>query len=372
MVYLDNAATTPLTNDMKDYLLSIMDQYGNPSSMYGLGQNTSRLISKSKKIVSEFINADIENLFFTCGGSASNTMGIKGYYQKNNCYILYSPIAHKSILKCVQSCGKTIPIDVDKNGFIIIKELERYCMNYPRSLVVIDYANSEIGSIQNIKQIIEIAHFYKCIVYLDCTASISTIPLDVKSFDIDMCGFSAHKLGALKGCGVLYKKENIDIEPLIYGSQEDGLFGGTENVFGIASLGKAIELHDYSIVSNENRNYIYNYIINNIPDSYLIGSLDNRLAHNLYICFRGIDGESLVMLLDMYDIQVSTGSACNGGNLSASSALATIGMNKEDVHSCIRISFNGKENKEELDYVCKTLKQCVYMLKNILNKENLL
>lgn len=182
-----------------------------------------------------------------------------------------------------------------------------------------------------------------------------------------MIGFSAHKLGALKGIGVLYKKASIELEPLIYGSQEKGLFGGTENIIGIASLGEAVKYIDYSSISSENRDYVYDYILKNIPDSYLVGTPigAERLPHNLYICFKRIQGESLMILLDMNDIQVSTGSACNSGNPQASKALTTIGMDEEDIHSCIRITFSGKETKEELDIVNEQLKKCVSQLRDL-------
>ena len=227
-----------------------------------------------------------------------------------------------------------------------------------------DYSNSEIGTIQDVKRIIEITHSYDGIVMLDCTGSIPTIPLDVKDLDVDMAVFSAHKLGALKGCGVLYKKENIELEPLVYGSQEQGMFAGTENVLGIASLGKAIESYDYSFISSKNRDYVYGYIIKEIPDSYLVGTpFEQRLPHNLYMCFKGIQGESLMILLDMNGIQVSTGSACTSNDLQPSSTLTAIGMDKEDINSCIRMTFSN-ETKEELDYVCSKLKECVERLRD--------
>ena len=228
-----------------------------------------------------------------------------------------------------------------------------------------DYANSEIGTIQDVKKIIDLVHFYNGVVYLDCTGSISQIPVDVNNLSVDMLGFSGHKIHALKGVGVLYKKENIELEPLVYGSQEQGLFGGTESVINIASLGKAIELYDYSSISSKNRDYVYDYIIKKIPDSYLVGApFEHRLPHNLYMCFKGVQGESLMILLDMNGIQVSTGSACNSGNPQPSSTLTAIGMDKEDINSCIRMTFSD-ETKEELDYVCSKLKECVERLRNL-------
>lgn len=366
-VYLDNSATTPLTDSVKKYLISILDEWGNPSSLHSQGTKPRKIISEARKSVAKFINANSDDIYFTSGGSASNTLAIRGYFLRNVCMILYSPIAHKSIIKCTDNCGLLgLPLKVNKEGFIDIHGLETSLRSLNKALVVIDHANSEIGTIQNIDEIIKITHLYNGIVYLDCTGSIPTIPIDVKKLDIDMLGFSGHKLGGLKGCGVLYKKKNIELEPLVYGSQEKGLIGGTENVLGIASLGKAVESYDYSSISSANRDYVYDYIIKNIPGSYLVGASiesGNRLPHNLFICFKGIEGESLLILLDMNGIQVSTGSACTSGDLTPSTTLVAIGMDENDIHSCIRMTF-GNETKEELDYVCKTLKQCVEKLRN--------
>ena len=365
-VYLDNSATTKLTPQVKQYIIELLDKFQNPSSLYQSGVDVKQIIEQSRKNIAKFINADAENIIFTSGGSASNTLGIKGYVQKNSCCILYSPIAHKSILKCVESCKNAIPLEVDSNGFIDVDKLDKLLnVIYYRPFVIIDYANSEIATIQDVKRIIEVVHSYDGIAMLDCTGSIPTIPLDVKDLDVDMAVFSAHKLRALKGCGVLYKKPTIKLEPLVYGSQENGLFSGTENVLGIASLSKSAENYDYSSISSANRDYVYNYIVNNIPDSYLIGAPigEHRLPYNLYMCFKGIQGESLMILLDMNDIQVSTGSACTSGSLQPSTTLTAIGMNKDDMNSCIRLSFSGNETKEELDYVCKKLKECVEQLR---------
>lgn len=365
-IYLDNAATTPLTPQVKQYIIELLDQYANPSSLYQIGVDTRQIIEQARNNVAEFINGKSENIIFTSGGSASNTLAVRGYVQKHNCTVLYSPIAHKSIIKCIKSIKNAYPLKVNKYGQIDFDDLKEWLDSRSgKFFVALDYANSEIGTVQDINKIIDLVHFYNGVVYLDCTGSISQIPIDVNKLGVDMLGFSGHKIHALKGVGVLYRKENIELEPLVYGSQEQGLFAGTENVLGIASLSKAIELYDYSSISSNNRDYVYDYIIREIPDSYLIGTpFEHRLPHNLYMCFKRIQGESLMILLDMNDIQVSTGSACTSNDLQPSSTLTAIGMDKEDINSCIRMTFSD-ETKEELDYVCSKLKECVKRLRNL-------
>lgn len=364
-IYLDNAATTPLTPAIKQYIIELLDQFYNPSSLYQSGIDTRQIIEQARSNVAKFINGKSENIIFTSGGSASNTLAIRGYVQKHNCTVLYSPIAHKSIIKCVESIKNAYPLKVNKYGQIDFDDLKEWLDSRSgKFFVALDYANSEIGTVQDVNKIIDLVHFYNGVVYLDCTGSISQIPVDVNNLGVDMLGFSGHKIHALKGVGVLYRKENIELEPLVYGSQEQGLFAGTENVLGIASLSKAIELYDYSSISSDNRNYAYDYIINNISNSYLIGALfEHRLPHNLYMCFKGIQGESLMILLDMNDIQVSTGSACTSNDLQPSSTLTAIGIDKEDISSCIRMTFSN-ETKEKLDYVCSKLKECVERLRD--------
>lgn len=366
-IYLDNAATTKLSDSMKDYLMSILDCYGNPSSPYSISDKSRQIISNARKTVAKFINANTEDIYFTPSGSASNTLAIRGYYLKHNCCILYSPIAHKSILKCVNSCKYAFPLKVDNNGFIDFQDLKEWIdTRNIKPFVIIDFSNSEIGTTQDIKKIIELIHFYNGIIYLDCTGSIPYIPLDVKELNADMIGFSAHKIGGLKGCGVLYKKKNIELEPLIYGSQEHGLIGGTENILGIASLGKAVKDYDYSSISSDDRDYVYNFIVQNVENSYIVGASiesGNRLPHNLFVCFKGVEGESLMILLDMNGIQISTGSACNNYSKDLSSALLAIGMNKNDINSCVRLTFGNELKKDELLYVCNTIKKCVNQLR---------
>lgn len=365
-MYLDNASTTPLLPEVKDYIISILDNYQNPSSLYQSGSHSKQIIAKARVNVANFINANPGDIIFTSGGSASNTLMIKGYVQKNDCMVFYSPIAHKSVLKCVESLEYKTPLKVDRRGYINIEVLEHLLKQTTmKKLVVIDYANSEIGTIQDVQKIIEVCHNNEAMVYLDCTGSIGQIPVDVKELNVDAIGFSAHKLNALKGTGVLYKKSNIELEPLVYGSQEHGLFGGTENIIGIAALGKAVENYDYSSINSNARDRVLDYILRNILGSYLIGDISNRLPHNLYICFKNVQGESLMILLDMNDIQVSTGSACTSGDLTPSTTLTAIGMDEDDMNSCIRITFSGNETNEELDNFCEILNKNVSLLRSL-------
>lgn len=365
-MYLDNAATTPLTHEVKDYIISLLDIYQNPSSVYRAGVNAKQIISNARNNIAKFINASSDDIIFTSSGSASNSLGIKGYCEKNNCNILYQPTCHKSIIKCVEHMKKAYPLKVDSQGFIDIQDLKEWLDTSEKYLVVIEYANSEIGTIQNVNSIVKLCHFYNAKVYIDCTGSISQIPVDVKELEADMIGFSGHKIHSLKGIGVLYKKSDIQLEPLIYGVQNNGLFAGTENFLGIASLGKTVENYSYSFISSKNRDYVYDYISKNILDSYLIGAdLEHRLPHNLYVCFKGVDGESLMALLDNNNIQVSTGASCNSGILTSSSTLTAIKMEIEDQHSCIRTTFNGEETEESLKYFCNKLNDSVKILRMI-------
>lgn len=371
--YLDNAATTALSSEMKEYLIDNLDFFGNPSSVHSEGVKVNRLLKEVREKVAMFIGADTsESVYFTSSGSASNTLGIQGYALANECSIFYSPTAHKSILKTIDNLGSfyninTIELKVDHQGDIDVEYLYRvFNAVEGRALVVVEYANSEIGTIQNIKAISDIVHSYEGKLFVDCTGSISSIPLDVVDLDIDIATFSAHKIGALKGVGMLYKKTNITMLPLVFGSQEQGLFAGTENVLGILSLGKAIDLMDYRKTSH-NRDFVWN-IIKDINDVSLVGAslYENRLINNLYVYVKGVQGGDFTALMDdLYKIQISTGSACNNGSPTPSPTALAIGLSEEDANSCVRISFRGNETKDELREFCKNFSTCIKMLRDL-------
>lgn len=364
-VYLDYAASAPLSKTTKDYLVALLDTFCNPNALRFPGEQADKILSDARRSVGKLLHADAETIYFTSGAAASTALAIHGYLAKHNCYILYTPTAQAPVLGYVRNYKRRYPVPVDCNGLILFKHLQRLLAKacFP-PFVIMDYANLEIGTVQNVKEIISLVHSYNGVVLLDCTASISSVPVDVKALNVDMLVFCADKLGALAGCGVLYKKADIELKSLLYNSQETGLVGEAPNLLGIAALGKVCESYDYALVSSKSRDYVYQYIVNNIPGSFAVGSLRRRLPNNLYLCFQGIAGEALALLLDMQHIQVASGSSCGGGRLLGSPTLSAIGMDQNDMQSCIRMTFSSRETQQELDYVCSTLKKCVSALRN--------
>ncbi len=375
-ICLDNAATTPLSNASKEYLISILNKWGNPSSLHSLGMEAKQIISKARLSVANFINADPEEIYFVPSGSAGNTLAVKGLTSEdpllNQYEVFYSPTAHKSMAKACESCMYNKKLKVNSVGKIDLTYLDDILPEYHvwTPLVCIEAGNSEIGTINDVIEIGSITHKHNGILAVDATGYIPSykINMDLWKNYVDLLIFSGHKLHALKGIGVLWKRSGIELNPLIYGTQERSIVGGTENVLGIASLGKAVEEYNYSSISSSDRDYVYHSIIKNIPDSYLIGASiesGDRLPQNLYMCFKGVEGESLMILLDMNGIQVSTGSACNSKSVFVSDTLSAIGLNKKDINSCIRLSFGEMLQETDLDYVCRTLKECVEKLRNL-------
>lgn len=375
-IYLDHAAAAPLSETVKQHLISILDLFGNPSSLHSAGKSAAQIISRSRYSIADFLSARPEDIYFTPSGSGSNTLAIRGLTsdnpQKNQYEVFYSPTSHNSMLKACESCLNHKALKVDSIGKIDPTYLEDILAKHSirRPLVCIEAAGSELGTIQNVTDIGEIVHRRGGILIVDATGYIPSyrVNMEIWKRHIDILTFSGHKLRALKGVGVLWKREDIRLKPLIYGSQQSGLIAGTENVLGIASLGKAVQEYDYSRISSAGRDYVYHYAINNIPHCRLVGApieSKDRLPCNLCMCFPGVEGESLMFLLDMNGIQVSTGSACNNLSREASHALYAIGMREPDIHSCIRMSFCGRETTEELTYVCDKLKHCVDTLRKL-------
>lgn len=377
MIFLDNASTTPLSDSVKSHVISILDDYGNPSSIHQLGSYTRGIVEESRKQVAKFINAENEMMvLFTSSGSASNTLGVKCFLEKNDNYDVYfSPICHNSINMIIKSLknNNSYKIPVNHMGVLDLEWLnEQLDININTNhLVVISAADSEIGTIQKMRIIDNICAKHNCILYVDYTAQIPYFELDVQQFKTQnlMIGFSGHKLHSLKGVGVFYKRGNYEISPLIYGKQELSLVGGTENILAISSLGKAVSEYDYSSINYNDIDYLWNKIQKNISDVYLVGTpIDIRLPKNLYICIKNVEAESLLLMLDMDGICVSTGSACNSNSLIPNNSLVEIGLEQKDYFSCIRISLPDNISKNILDHICDRLKCNVENLRKMKNK----
>ena len=365
-VYLDNAATTPLSDGMKNYLISLLDDYGNPSSQYGIGRKNRTLIDEARRTVSKFVGLpECGRVIFTSGGSASNALAV-------NCCspweVAHSSTMHESMLL---AAGE-YPIECDQDGFIDLDSLEEiFRQEYSLKLICVEHANSECGTIQNIKKIAKIAHEHDVYIYVDCTGSIASIPINMKETGVDAIGFSAHKIGGLKGVGAFCVANGSEIgtddyffEPIVYGEQNYHMYGGTENVLGIGSLKYAIEHHKYNEKYERTLvNYIWEKVHKQFPDSYLIGpncGSKLRLPNNLYMCIKGIYGEALVELLDQCGIQVSTGSACSTGH--ESQLLKTLKIPKVDRHSCIRVTLGGTEDISKIQYATEKMIECIRLL----------
>lgn len=362
MNYLDNAALEKPKDDIIKYISEILkNNWCNPNSIYECGLKSKQIINDTKYIISNEINCNPEEIIFCSCGSEANALATVGYIRANSKgTFITSTIEHASILE--NPYARKI-VTVDKDGYFDMNIIE----SIHDSLVSLQMANSEIGTIQDMKNIVKILHNNNCIVHTDAVAIFGKHKIDVNDLDVDMMTVTGQKIGGILGGAFLYKKKNIKIDPIIYG--HNTFRGGTPNVMAIASLGEAIKSLDYSSISSANRDYVYDYIVKNISDSYLVGaSLEsgNRLPHNLYICFKGIEGESLMILLDMYEICVSVGSACSSGELTPSSTLSAIGMDESDIHSCIRITFCEELQREELLYVCNTIKKCVNQLRTLI------
>lgn len=361
-VYLDNAASSPIPPQVINEVIRTLGIYGNPSSIHSDGREARDIIETAREKAARLINAKPDEVIFTPGGSACNTLATMGSHRE----VLYSPTAHQSLTLSARRCPTHMKLSCDENGFIDDDDLGKKLERLHCGLVAVEAANSEFGTIQNIKTLSAVAHRHGALIYADATGYLPYLPVDVKEWDVDMLGFSGHKLGALKGVGALYIKDGVKLRPLIAGSQERNLIGGTENVTGIASLGKACEILDYGFVTSANRDYMLNRLETEIPDCHLVGSPDRRLPLNICLQINGIRGEQLVALCDEDGVEISAGSACHSGDMLPSPALKAIGLDDDDAMSCIRIALSGKESKNEMDYACDVIKKRVQELRIVL------
>lgn len=355
-VYLDNAATTKPKEEVIDAMLPYLyEKWHNPSSLYKDANIIKEDIDRARCIVGDFIGAKGNEIYFTSSGSESNCWAISGfvdnYIDRCPC-VITTMIEHKSIEQCVKNLDlnrtKVFLIDVDKNGFVNIDELKdtiSYAKRFSNDILVsIQFANNEVGTIQRVKEIASIAHKYGCVFHTDATQIFGAMPINVEELGIDMLSASGHKIGAPKGIGILYKRNGIDIKPIIYGSQMNGMRGGTENVPYIMGFAKAVELCDISEKNIDSMCEQRDYFIEQLETRFnckLNGDRKRRLPNNISITFpQNVDGESLLYSLDVDGFQIGVGSACNSYSIEPSYVLKSIGLSNEEAMKTIRITLS--------------------------------
>ena len=371
MVYLDSAASTPVDVRVWEEILKYKDIYGNPSSIHKFGQEAGKLIENSRQIIADYIKCKPNEIIFTASGTEANNLALIGYAKANKNkgkHIISCVTEHASVLKPLESlydCGYDVTLlHVDEYGYIDLNDLER-AVRRDTILVSIMQANNEISTIMPIRQIGEICKYHNIMFHSDCVAGLPHIPIDVNELNLDMASFSGHKIHSVKGCGVLYARDSINIQPIITGGpQEYNLRAGTENVPGIIGIGKAVELlqnlHKLDLLPLKTK--LINGIKENISGVKFNGDIENGLPSIINFSITGIDGYSLVTALSERGIYVSQGSACNSVSLAGSHVVKAI-SNTKTANEAVRVSCGRYTTLEDIEYFLKILPQCVADLK---------
>lgn len=376
--YFDNAATTRVRDEIvKKMIPYYCIEYGNPSSIYTLGRSSKRAIEKAREQIANLIGAESKEIYFTSGGSESDNTalnGIANLKKKNGKHIITSRIEHPAILetcKKLEEDGYKISyLNVDENGLINLGELANI-INDETILISIMFANNEIGTIQQIEKIAQIAHSKDIIFHTDAVQAVGNIKIDVKKMGIDMLSLSSHKIYGPKGVGALYVKNGIDFERFINGGhQEKNKRAGTENVAGIVGFGEAGEIISRNLDKHiahlrELRDYYLEEVSSKIKNIKINGSLENRLPGNANISFEGINGGDLLLELDNRGICASSASACSSSSSLPSHVLTAIGVEKRFINGALRTTFGAYNTKDEVDYLVNALIETVTKLRNL-------
>ena len=372
-IYLDNNATTKVDNEVLNSMLPYLkEEYGNPSSTYSFGKKIKDEMNKARNNVARLINADPNNIIFTSCGSESNVTAIISSIKinPNRKHIITTKVEHASIIetmKYLENNGYDVTyLNVDRFGRINLDELKS-AITDNTCLISVMMANNEIGNIYPIKEISKIAHENGIIFHCDAVQAVGKIKIDVIDLDVDLLSISGHKINAPKGIGVLYIKDSKDFTPLIFGHQEKNRRGGTENVPYIIGLGKAAELIINDNFNKEKeiedlRNYMETEIKNNIEDVLIYGDIQNRTPNTSSVAFKGVKADELMLVLESFNIFVSTGSACNS-EIALPSHVLTACSADLDNYSPIRVSLGKYNTKEEIDEFIKRLINIVNMIR---------
>ncbi len=376
--YFDHAATTMVREEvLKEMIPYFAIEYGNPSSIYSIGRKNKKAIEEARDKVAKAIGAEAKEIYFTSCGSESDNLAIKGVAYANRLkgnHIITTKIEHPAVINTCKTLEKdgfeVTYLQVDKEGRINIEELKS-AIKKTTILISIIFANNEIGTIQPIEEIGKIAKQYGIYFHTDSVQAIGNVKIDVKAMNIDLLSLSAHKFYGPKGIGALYVRKDVNFNKIQDGGhQEKNKRAGTENVPGIVGLGKAITLANEELEANnkhlqELRDYYISQIEEKIPYVKLNGDRKNRLPGNANISFRFIEGEALLMNLDLKGICASSGSACTSGSLEPSHVLMAIGLSQEMAQSSLRITFGRNNNKEDVNYLIESLVEIVQNLRNM-------
>lgn len=377
-VYLDHGASKPVAPRVLQAMTPYFrEHYGNPSSSHSLGQEAREVLEDSRKKVAALIGAKPEEIIFTCGATESINMALKGVAHRNKSkgdHILYSAIEHMSVLNTCKSLARqgfrVTSIPVDRYGIIDIEALRKEAQD-KTIIASVMYANGEIGTIEPIREVANVVHEAGAYLHVDAVAAAGQIPIDVKGDGIDLLTLSSNDLYGPKGVGALYIKEGTRMEPLIHGGgQERGLRSGSENVPGIVGMAKAAEIARDEMEAEATklvslRDRLIEEVLASIRESYLNGHRTQRLPNNANIRFSYVEGESLILSLDMEGVQVSSASACTSKTLEPSHVLIAIGLKHEEAHGALAFTF-GKENTgADVDYVLSVLPSIVKRLRMI-------
>ena len=376
LIYLDNAATTKVKPEVLEAMLPYFtDYYTNPSAVYNFSSKVRNDISLAREVIADSLSVSSREIYFTSGGTESDNWAIKLTalaYEEKGRHIITSKIEHPAVLSTcayLESRGFELTyLNVDNEGFVSLEELEQ-SIRSDTTLISIMFANNEIGTIQNIKAIGEIAKKHSVVFHTDAVQAYAHIPIDVKELGIDLLSASAHKIGGPKGVGFLYIDSKLKIKSFIHGgSQERKRRAGTENVPGIIGMAKAVNLSlDTMNKSFEYTKNLQIYLIERLRNEFegvhINGSLEQRLAGNINVRFEKVSSEVLLIMLDNKNICVSAGSACASGSLDPSHVLLAIGLDANAARECIRISLSDENTKEELDTLVEVLKEVVPKLR---------